>query len=214
MSGIDKIKERILSAGKKIADKTIEDANKEVKKIISDAVKLSKEKKENIINSANNEAKLTKERIISAAKMDGKKDLLIAKQSLIDESFAKALDKMADFTKDKYEKIIESLILSCVESGTESIILNEKDRKSLNRNFIMNINRKLKKLGKKGELKISEKTANIKAGVIINQDDIEINCSFESLIRMKKEIIEPEVYDIFFNESEELSYNKKEYQCL
>ncbi|MEN8906880.1 MAG: V-type ATP synthase subunit E [Clostridiales bacterium] len=211
MNGIDKINERILSEGKKIANNTIEDANKEVKKIISEALELAKEKKESIIAEAEKEAKLTENRIISGANMDSKKDLLVAKQSLIDESFEDALKKMCDFGLDRYQKILEQLILNSVETGNESIILNERDKKRFKNSFIVNINKKLKSSGKNGEIKISDKSADIKAGVIISQNDIEINCSFESLIRMKKETIEPEIYNIFFNKSEDLDGSKKEY---
>jgi V/A-type H+-transporting ATPase subunit E len=200
VNGIDKINDKILTDGKDFAKNVVNEASGEVKRIISDARMSSEKKKKEIIENAENEGRIKKERIIATAKMDGKKDLLVARQSIMDEAFEKALDKMSSLPVKEYRSILENLILNSVEKGNEEIILNSKDKSKLPKTFMTNLNKKIKSSGKLGEVKVSEKEADIKGGVIISSDDIEINCSFEALLRMKREEIEPEVYDIFFSQ--------------
>ena len=53
-------------------------------------------------------------------------------------------------------------------------------------------------LGEKGHLTLAEGTRNIRGGIILEGDRVEVNCSFEALIRAQKESETAEVARILF----------------
>ena len=63
----------------------------------------------------------------------------------------------------------------------------------------------LVKLGKslltqfEGGLTLAEETRDISGGVILVQDKMEINCAFETLIRLSRDEISPQVANILFS---------------
>ena len=49
-----------------------------------------------------------------------------------------------------------------------------------------------------GLLTLSEETRNIKGGFVMINEDIETNCTFETLVRMERESMEKQVAQILF----------------
>ena len=62
------------------------------------------------------------------------------------------------------------------------------------------VNAKLKENGKKGELKYSDICRETEGGFILKSGDIEINCSFSSILRMEYNKIEAEVIKVLFHD--------------
>ena len=52
---------------------------------------------------------------------------------------------------------------------------------------------------KKGELKLSNETRDIKGGFILEKNGIEVNNTFEALVNSLKEDLEYEVANVLFN---------------
>ena len=49
-----------------------------------------------------------------------------------------------------------------------------------------------------GLLSLSEETRNIRGGFILVDGPIEVNCAFETLVRLQREKLEKQVADILF----------------
>ena len=49
-----------------------------------------------------------------------------------------------------------------------------------------------------GMLTLSEETRNIKGGFIMVDGDVEINCAFETLVRLQREKLEKDVAQVLF----------------
>ena len=49
-----------------------------------------------------------------------------------------------------------------------------------------------------GQLTLSEKTRSMRGGFVMSDGDVEVNCAFETLVRMSREKLEKEVADILF----------------
>jgi V/A-type H+-transporting ATPase subunit E len=60
------------------------------------------------------------------------------------------------------------------------------------------VNSKLNSQGKKGMVKISSETRNIRTGFVLKRGGLEINCSIESQIRILRDSLEGEIANLLF----------------
>lgn len=198
MTGVEKIKERILEEARSQAETNIERAKEQADAIIETAQKDADSRKNKILEKARQDAVELKKRLRSVAELEARKKKLQAKQEIIEEAFNAAIEKLSALSDEEYKKIITQMIISSVETGTEEIILSPKDKKKLSPDFIQKINKELASKKIKGNLTLSKETRDIKGGFILKSGDIETNNSFEALIRMKREEIEPDVVKALF----------------
>jgi V/A-type H+-transporting ATPase subunit E len=96
--------------------------------------------------------------------------------------------------------MIFNMLMSSVETGEEEVILSEGSTRKLSDGFISKVNDALAAAGKKGSIRISDETRNISGGFILKSQGVEINNSFEAVIRLYRDEIEPKVAEIFFRE--------------
>lgn len=198
MAGVEKIKERILEEARAQAEANIKRAEEEAAKIIEEAQKEAAAKKAQILEKAKQEAVDVKKRLKAMAELEARKKKLQARQEVVDEAFNKTIEKLNSLPDREYEEIISQMIVNSVESGSEEIILSPKDKQRISPGFIENINKKLSQKGIDGKIKLSEETKNISGGFILKSGDIEINNSFEAIIKMKREEVEAEVIKALF----------------
>ncbi|GAE87741.1 V-type ATP synthase subunit E [Acetivibrio straminisolvens] len=198
MAGVEKIKERIIEEARAQAEANIKRAQEEAAKIIETAQKEADAKKAQILEKAKKEAVDVKKRLKAMAELEARKKKLQARQEVVEEAFNKAIEKLNSLPDREYEEIISRLIINSVQSGTEEIILSPKDKQRISAGFIENINKKLSEKGIDGKIRLSEETKNISGGFILKSGDIEINNSFEAIIRMKREEVEAQVIKALF----------------
>ena len=97
---------------------------------------------------------------------------------------------------------MEKFILENVEIGDETVYIGNQERQSINQEFIIKINKKLKAQGKKGELKLSEDRLPIKGGVVLGTGDIKKNASLEVILENIKDEIETQLNQFLFAKNE------------
>lgn len=196
--GAERIIRRILddANSKAVAIKTA--AKEKSTAVENEAKQKAARKQEQILEKACKEAEEQKRRIIGVAQLEARKELLAAKQELISEVFQKSLNQLVDMDERLYLATIRDLILKLVETGTETVLGSAIDRDRIPAGFWKEINETLVKQGKKGELKLSADTREIRGGFILQAEGVEINCSFESLLEMKRDQLEPEVAALLF----------------
>ena len=198
MSGAEKIQTKILEEARLIAEANIKRAEEEAANIIKAASDEAEAKRRKIIEKAEDEAAEVKKRIVAVAELEARKQKLMAKQEVVEEAFELTLKKLNNLSDVEYESILIEMIPNSVETGREEILFSPKDKKKLSRGFIDELNKRLSQRGIPANLKISEETRNISGGFILKSGDIEINNSFESILRMNREDIESEVIKSLF----------------
>lgn len=196
--GADRIIQRVLDDARARADSIKAEAAEKAKAAESEARHKAERKKEHILEHARKTAAEHKGRIIGVTQLETRKSLLAAKQEMIDEAFQKALNELTGLDESTYLSVIRDLLLNTVETGTETVICSERDQQRLNSKFIDGVNKALADRGQTGELKLSDKTRAIKGGFVLHRGGLEINCSFESLLRMKRDELENEVAGLLF----------------
>lgn len=198
MSGYEKIKERILDDARLTAKIGIERAEGEAAIIIKNAQKEAIDSKNQIITKAKNEALEVRKRMIAIAELEIRKQKLRERHEIIEHVFEEALNKLCSLPDSSYQQILVDMIVNAVETGNEEVVLSERDKARLNTDFIVSINNKLKDKGIQSDIKLSDNSANIRGGFILKIGNVEMNSSFETLIRMKRDILESEIFTYLF----------------
>jgi len=198
VEGAEKIIARILEDARLKASNNIKEAEKQASDIINAAKEEAEKKRTVIIENALKNADEMEKRAISVAELEARKIKLKAKQEIITSVFEKAITALNSLPAETYAKILCNMIISSVAKGNEEVVLSIRDKERLGKEFIDDINRKLAEKGLKGDLRLSEQTANINGGFILKSGEIEINNSFDTLIRIKRNELEPEIIKILF----------------
>ncbi|KUO71100.1 MAG: hypothetical protein APF77_23830 [Clostridia bacterium BRH_c25] len=198
MAGVEKIKEKILQDSEVKVSEILEKARLQAKEVLEKANRKAAARVKEISQKSAHDISEKKRIINSIAELEMRKDILSAKQQSIDEVFDKALERMNNLDDSKYEQVIFDMLVATAESGEEEIVMSESRRSKLSADFISKANKALEAAGKMGRVKVSDETRNISGGFILKSQGVEINNSFEAVIRLYRDEIEPKAAEIFF----------------
>ncbi len=196
--GAEKIIRRILDDATARAEAIKEEAREQAQLTDAEGKDRAARKCRQLRDQASREAEEQKKRIIGVAQLEARKDVLAAKQELIAKAFQETLDQLLALDERKYFQIIGSLLVSQAETGAENVVFSAVDHSRIPDGFLGDINRALVDLGKKGELTLDSDPGAMKGGFVLKSGGIEINCSFESLIELQRDQLEPAVAAMLF----------------
>ncbi len=134
------------------------------------------------------------ERLESAAQMEARKMILAAKQSCLNEAFQKAHKDLLSMPDGKYADLLAKIAAKASRSGKEEIILSAKDNKRVGAQVVEKANA----LVKGGKLTLSGETREMDGGLILKDGQVEVNCAFETQLRVLREDMTAEVAAILF----------------
>ena len=198
MAGTERIRERIIGEAKQQANEHIKQAEGEADAIVQDARVEAETKKSAILEKARAEAVERQKRILSVVELEARKKKLQAKQDMVNSAFVQALDRINRMPLEQYEQVLVELAAETVSSGDYEIVLSEKDKLRFGKELIYKINAKLSTKNFHGTVRLSEAATGIQSGFILKQGNIEINYSFEAMIRAQREQLEVEVVKTLF----------------
>lgn len=128
------------------------------------------------------------------ARMEGRKNMLAAKQELVSRSFQKALEQIVSLPEDRYVDFLAKLAAQAAVTGDEEIILNPRDRERIGEKLVKAVNERLPK----GAMKLSGDTRDIAGGLILRRGSVEANCSAELLVELSQSDLSAKVAEILF----------------
>lgn len=198
-NGAERIIRRVMEDAETGAEKIKKEASDKARALENDARQKAEKKRDHILEQARKAAVEQKGRIIGVAQLDTRKKLLAAKQEMIGVAFEKALEEMASLNDSDYFDIIQQLLIATAETGKEAVIMSESDKKRVPADFLTKVNKQISGNGRVGNLNLSEESRDIKGGFILQRGGLEMNCSFESLLEMKREELEHDVAELLFN---------------
>lgn len=196
--GAEKIVEKILQDARDKAQEITSGAQAAAGKIVAEANKAAEGKKTVSLAAGDKEAALTKQRIVASAHMEAKKLLLQTKQDLLSAAFDSALEKIKNMDNTQFERLMTNLMIHLVETGDEVVIISEADKKRLSPEFLYYVNRTIAKEQVPCNVTMSDEVRDIPSGFILKRGDVEINATFEALLRQKKDALSAEVVKILF----------------
>ena len=198
MKGIEKITDRILSEAREEAEAIKAEASAKAEEILADYEGQAKETYEARMESGKKEAADAADRKIRAAGLQSRKDVLAAKQEMIEAAYAAAKETILNMPEAEYIEFLAEKASRASVSGTEQIALNEADQKKIGDALVKAANEKLAAAGKKAELSLSQETAAITGGLFLREKDISVNCSIDSLMAICREELDVKVSKVLF----------------
>lgn len=195
MDGIEKITERIDQDIQGEISALQDEAQIQADSITARYKSQAEKESADIIARGKKAAAEREERLASTADMEGKKMILAVKQEMLDQAFDMALEQLSNLPEDQYIEVLTSLILQASPSGTEQVIFSPKDRSRVGKAVVTAVNAAIPG----ASLTLSEETRPMCGGFILNEGNVEINCSFETLVRMQREEISGQVAAVLFD---------------
>ena len=149
--------------------------------------------------------------------------MLAAKQEVIEEAFQRAHKQLLTLPTDKYIELLADLAVQASTTGKEKLIFSPSDRAQLGKAVVMAANEKLAKavapklpeskaggildkvvtgasavLNGTGMLTLAEETRPMDGGFILSDGAVEVNCTFDTLIRLQRGALSGEVAKVLF----------------
>ena len=207
MNGLDQITQRIAADAQAQADGILAEARAQADAIRSDYDR--------------------QVQALTQAALEGRKQILAAKQEMLSAAFDKALEQLLSLPEEEYVELLSDLCVKAAVTGREEVLFSQRDRDKVGKKVVARANEKLAKqvapklpqelssstagaildkvvtvgsalLSGTGMLTVAEETRPIQGGFILAGDGVEVNCAFETLVRLSRSQLEREVAAILF----------------
>jgi len=180
MNGIEKITQRIEADAQVEIDSILAEAKTSAAAIaVNYQAQAEKEKAElESRNRKNADERL--ERLVSVAHMESRKVALGAKQKMVDAAFDRALEKLCSLPEEQYVDVLAALLEKASSTGSEEVVFSAEDREKVGAAALAKVNASGK------QLTLSEETRPIRGGFILRDGNVEINCTFDTLVRLQR----------------------------
>lgn len=227
MDAMEKIIARIRADAQEEIDGLNEQTRQSVQEIFRKYETQGAQESEAILARGRAAADERLERLNGAVELEKRKLELAAKQQLLDEAFALALDKLCAMPEKECVDLLAGMAVRASGTSREELIFSPQDRERIGKQVVAAANAKLvdkaapelpgslseSKVGAlldkvvkntaaivtgAGQLTLSEQTRPIRGGFILSDGEVEVNCAFETLVRMQREQLERQVADLLF----------------
>ena len=220
MNGMEKIAQRIQGDAQRELDQLEAETRRQAEELLAQSRAQADQEREAILARGKKAAAERQERLESAAQMEKRKLLLAAKQEMLDQVFDRALEKLCALPDEELVALLSRLAAGASSSGKEQVIFSKRDRARLGKQVVLGANEILaqknagalpgsigeskmgafinKIVGVGAQLTLSQDTRNIRGGLILSDGEIEMNCTFETLVRLQREKLEREIAGILF----------------
>ena len=195
MKGIEKITARIENDGRAETSQMLKEAEDKAAAVLAEYKAKAEAETAAAVEAGKAAAQRQAERLESAAHMEAKKQFLAAKQACLDEAFAKAHKQLLALPDDKYAELLAKMAVKASATGKEEVLLNAKDRKRVGEQVVAKANELLRR---KGKLTLAEDTRPMEGGLTLRSGSVEVNCAFETELRVLRDDMASEIAAILF----------------
>lgn len=228
MNGIEKITARIAEDGKAENDALLAQARAQAAEITAKYQAQARAEAEEILDQGRKNAGERARHLDSMAQMECRKAVLAAKQDVIGEAFDLALKKLQALPTDQYVELLANLAVQASTTGREKLIFSPSLRAQVGKAVVVAANKKLAEavspklpeevadskagaildkvvagasaiLNGTGMLTLSEETRPMDGGFILSDGAVEVNCTFDTLIRLQRGPLAGEVAKVLFD---------------
>lgn len=227
MNGLDQITQRIAADAQAQADGILAEARAQAGAIRSDYDRQVQALTQAALEKGRLDAAEQEQRLENLAALEGRKQILAAKQEMLSAAFDKALEQLLDLPEEEYVELLSDLCVKAAVTGREEVLFSQRDRDKVGKKVVARANEKLAKqvapklpeelssstagaildkvvtvgsalLSGTGMLTVAEETRPIQGGFILMSEGVEVNCAFETLVRLSRSQLEREVAAILF----------------
>lgn len=228
MNGIEKITARIEEDGRAENETLLAEARAQAADIAARYRAEAQAAADEALEQGRRDAGERQRRMESAAQMECRKAVLCAKQDVIEEAFQLAHKKLLELPREQYVALLAELAAQASVTGREKLIFSAPDRAQVGKAVVMAANEKLARavspklpdevadskagaildkvvtgasaiLSGTGMLTLAEETRPMDGGFILSDGAVEVNCTFDTLIRLQRGALAGEVAKVLFD---------------
>lgn len=196
MSGLDKMRSRILEEAEQSAQEIISKAEADAEAVVNAAQEEARAEAAKIREKAERNAADYAKRAASSADMHRKQANLAAKQDVISTVLGKAYDTVMNLAADQYFDLLEKLLEKHVLPEKGEICFSQKDLERMPEGFTGKI--KTIAAAKGGSLTLSDEARRIDGGFLLVYGGIEENCTIKAVFESKREELSDRVNRLLF----------------
>lgn len=141
-----------------------------------------------------------KKRLAAVYDLEYRTQLLAAKQEVMAQAKARAMDKLCALEKAVYLDLLKKQLLVCAQDGQGGIIVSQ-DEKHIDGAFVKDVNAELKKNKGKGELSLLSEKRPMSGGFVYVNGGLEIDVSLEALLELVWQQSETDIAAVLFEQS-------------
>ena len=181
MNGIEKITQRIDADTQAEIDRILAEAREKAAQITGKYKAQADAEAASLAAKNEKNAAEREERLVSVAQMESRKVTLAAKQEMLEKAYTQALDKLCALPEEQYVAILADLLVKASSNGKEEAVFSPEDRERVGEAAVAKANELSGK-----QLRLSDETQPIRGGFILKDKNVEVNCTFETLVRLQK----------------------------
>lgn len=181
MNGIEKITQLIESEVQTEIDAILTKAREESDAILARYQSQADAEAADLKQKSLKAAAEREERLISVAQMESRKVTLQVKQEMVEKAYELALKKLCSLPEDQYVEVLARLMVKASATGKEEVIFSAEDRVGVGAAAVEKANQSAGK-----QFVLSEETRPIRGGFVLKDKNIEVNCGFDTLVRLQK----------------------------
>jgi len=184
---VEKIIQQIKKDSEKEIKQFLKDANSQAKEIINHAKKEAETEAGKIISDGKKQSENHQKILVSKVNQDTKREIMKAREKIIDECFIKAQHGLSILKQERYEKIISKFI--------------GNGKKKLGENCTVKVSRNIdKNIADKFGLTVSGNIESSGGVILISADGrITLNYTFEDILKREKDKIRIKVGKLLFS---------------
>jgi len=192
MAGVENIINEILQEAKGQADEILAKAGSDAAAAQEAAAKDGEKLRQKYSDKADRDVKDYASRIQSQIGLRRRQSILSVKQDIISDVIKKAYEKLNAQDDQSYFDMILKMLSGVIQSADGLISFSEKDLQRLPAGFAGKLQQAAKAAG--GDLKISDKAADIESGFVLSYGGIDENCSLKSIFDANLNDLQDEVH--------------------
>lgn len=196
MNGIERITQRIETDTQAEIDRILGDARAEANGIADRYQAQANNEAAELAAKNKKAAAEREERLVSTAQMEARKVGLTAKQEMVEKAYDLALEKLCSMPDEQYVKAVADLLVQAAPNGRGAVIFAPAEKERIGEAAVRAANERLDG----GKLTLAEETRPLKGGFILSDGKVEVNCSFDTLVRLQKTETAGEVAKRLFSE--------------
>ena len=196
MSGLDKMKARILEEAESSARDILDRAGEEADRILRESGTAADAAAAEIAAGAVRDSLERKRRAGAAADMQRKQAVLAAKQEMIREVLREAYEEILGLEAERYFGLMEKLLKEYVLPEEGEICFNSRDLERMPEGFSGRIRTIAAEAG--GSLILSETPLDTDGGFLLVYGGIEENCTLKAVFSSRREELSDQVNRMLF----------------
>ena len=228
MDGIEKITGKIAADTQAEVDAVLNEARAQAADILAGHEARGRAEAEAVLAKGRRAAADREERLVALTQLECRKAVLEAKQEMIGEAFRLAEEKLTSLPREEYAALLAGLAVRASATGREELIFSPEDRETVGLQVAAAANAILAKQAapelpqevtatKAGALldkvvtgaaglltgaallTVSKETRPMSGGFILREGDVEVSCTFDTLIRLQREKLAGQVAAVLFS---------------